>query len=424
MYLTETHRVYKDNPYYKMLDDYCFKGKNLYNNAMYHIRQYYLYYRSLQDNKPIENLNLPAYLLDYMKDKGSYIDYYKLDYLSKQLNNSLTEDYKSLPISSCSQGVLKQLNQNWQSFFKSIKDFAKHPDKYKGKPKLPKYLDKNGRYLLILTNQNCKIKDGYITFPKSFDNFKLQTKVDNIKQVRVIPKGNYYQIEVIYNKIGKPLKEDNNKYLSVDIGVNNLAAITNNFNGNQYLISGKPLKSVNQYYNKLVADYKSKAKKYNGLDITKRIQSLTENRNNFMKTYMHKASKLLIDLAISYDVGKIVIGYNKDWKNEVNIGQRNNQTFVSIPFLTFVNNVSYKGKLNGIEVIITEESYTSGTSYLDRELPIKDNYNKSRRMHRGLFKSNNGTLLNSDVNGSYQILKKVIGDYFVKPISLKVLQVT
>ena len=139
MYLTETHRVYKDNPYYKMLDDYCFKGKNLYNNAMYHIRQYYLYYRSLQDNKPIENLNLPAYLLDYMKDKGSYIDYYKLDYLSKQLNNSLTEDYKSLPISSCSQGVLKQLNQNWQSFFKSIKDFAKHPDKYKGKPKLPKY---------------------------------------------------------------------------------------------------------------------------------------------------------------------------------------------------------------------------------------------------------------------------------------------
>ena len=139
---------------------------------------------------------------------------------------------------------------------------------------------------------------------------------------------------------------------------------------------------------------------------------------------MHKASKLLIDLAISYDVGKIVIGYNKDWKNEVNIGQRNNQTFVSIPFLTFVNNVSYKAKLNGIEVIFTEESYTSGTSYIDRELPIKENYNKNRRIHRGLFKSNNGTLLNSDVNGSYQILKKVIGDYFVKPISLKVLQVT
>ena len=292
------------------------------------------------------------------------------------------------------------------------------------KPKLPKYLDKNGRYLLILTNQNCKIKDGYITFPKSFDNFKLQPKVDIIKQVRVIPKGNYYQIEVIYNKIGKHLKEDNNKYLSVDIGVNNLAAITNNFNGKQFLISGKPLKSVNQYYNKLLANYNSKSKRYNGLDSTKRIQSLTENRNNFMKTYMHKASKLLIDLAVSYDVSKIVIGYNKDWKQEVNIGKKNNQTFVSISFLTFVNYISYKAKLNGIEVIITEESYTSGTSYLDRELPIKENYNKSRRIHRGLFKSNNGFLLNSDVNGSYQILKKVIGNYFIKPTSLKVLQVT
>lgn len=424
MYLTEIHRVYKDNSYYKMLDDYCFKAKNLYNNGMYHIRQYYLYHKALQDNKTVENFNLPDYLLNYMKDKGSYIDYYKLDYLSKQLNNSLTEDYKSLPISSSAQGVLKQLHQNWQSFFKSIKDFAKHPDKYKGKPKLPKYLDNNGRYLLILTNQNCKLKDGFITFPKSFDGFELQTKVDNIKQVRVISKGNYYQIEIIFEKVDKPFKEDNNKYLSVDIGVNNLAVITNNFNGNQFLISGKPLKSVNQYYNKLVADYKSKAKLYNGLDITKRIQSLTENRNNYMKTYMHKASKLLIDLAISYDVSKIVIGYNKDWKQEVNIGKKNNQTFVSIPFLTFVNYISYKAKLNGIEVIITEESYTSGTSYLDRELPIKENYNKSRRIHRGLFKSNNGFLLNSDVNGSYQILKKVIGNYFIKPTSLKVLQVT
>lgn len=424
MYLTETHRVYKDNSYYKMLDDYCFKAKNLYNNGMYHIRQYYLYNKALQDNKTVENLNLSDYLLHYMKDKGSYIDYYKLDFLSKQLHNSLTDDYKSLPISSCSQGVLKQLNQNWQSFFKSIKDFAKHPDKYKGKPKLPRYLDKNGRYLLILTNQNCKLKDGYVIFPKSFNGFQLQTKVDNVKQVRIIPKGRYFQIEIIFEKLEKSLRKENNKYLSVDIGVNNLAAITNNFNGNQYLISGKSLKSVNQYYNKLVADYKSKAKLYNGLDTTKRIQSLTENRNNFIKTYMHKASKLLIDLAISYDVSKIVIGYNKDWKNEVNIGKRNNQTFVSIPFLTFVNYISYKAKLNGIEVIITEESYTSGTSYLDRELPIKDNYNKNRRIHRGLFKSNSGILLNSDVNGSYQILKKVIGDYFVRPTSIKVLQVT
>ena len=424
MYLTEVHRIYKDNPYYSMFDAFCFKAKNLYNNGMYYIRQYYLYYKALQDNKSVKNFSLSTYLLDYMKDKGSYIDYYKLDYLAKRLDNSLTDDYKSLPTASISQGILKQLNQNWQSFFKALKDFAKHSDKYKGKPKLPKYLDKNGRYLLVLTNQNCKLKDGYITFPKSFDGFQLKSKVDNIKQVRVIPKCNYYQIEIIYEVVIESLKEDNNKYLSVDIGVNNLAAITNNFNGNQFLISGKPLKSVNQYYNKLVAEYKSKANLCNCINVTNRIQSLTENRNNFIKTYMHKASKLLVDLAINYDVSKIVIGYNKGWKQEVSIGKRNNQNFVFIPYIIFIDYIIYKAQKFGIQVIVVDESFTSGTSFMDRELPQYEYYNKARRIKRGLFKSNNGILLNSDINGSYQILKKVIGDYFVNPENLRVLKVT
>ena len=198
MYLTEIHRVYKENSYFEMLDDFCYKAKNLYNNGLYHIRKYYLYYKALQDGKPIENFDIPDLLKDYMKDKGSYIDYYKLDYLSKKLENSLTEDYKSLPISSASQWVLKQLNQNWQSFFKSLKVFSKKPDLYKGKPRIPSYLDKNGRYLLSLTNQNCKLKDGYLTFPKSFNGFTLKTKVDNVKQVRIVPINNFYQIEIIY----------------------------------------------------------------------------------------------------------------------------------------------------------------------------------------------------------------------------------
>ena len=133
---------------------------------------------------------------------------------------------------------------------------------------------------------------------------------------------------------------------------------------------------------------------------------------------------MLVDLAISYDVSKIVIGYNQSWKQEVNMGNQNNQNFVSIPFLTFVNDVTYKAKLKGIEVILTEESYTSGTSFLDNELPTKENYKKSRRIYRGLFKTNNGKLINSDINGSYQILKKVIGNYFVAPTSIRVLQVT
>ena len=290
---------------------------------------------------------------------------------------------------------------------------------------MPKYLDKeNGRFVFTLTNQNCKLKDGFLNFPKSFNGFILKTKVDNLKQVRVVPKPNYYQIEIVY-EVKEDLKaKDNSRYLSVDLGVTNLAAITNNFNGEQWLISGKPIKSVNQYYNKLKSDYQGLAKKLNNKHVTKRILKLTKKRNDRIDTYLHKASKLLVDLAISYDVSKIVIGYNQSWKQEVNIGKRNNQNFVSIPFLTFVNDIIYKAKLKGIEVILTDESYTSGTSFLDGELPIKENYKKSRRIHRGLFKSNNGKLINSDVNGSYQILKKVIGNYNVTPMSLRVLQVT
>ena len=425
MYLSEIHRVYKEDSYFSMLDDFSFKAKNLYNNALFYVRQYYIYQRNLKEGKPVENLIVPDEVLSYMKDKGSYINYNSLDYLAKQLNNSLTDDYKLLPLAAASQSVLKQLNTNCLSFFKSLKSYNKNPSKYNGRPKMPKYLDKeNGRFGFALTNQNCKLKDGFLNFPKSFNGFTLKTKVDNLKQVRIVPKSNYYQIEIVY-EVKEDLKvKDNSRYLSVDLGVTNLAAITNNFNGEQWLISGKPIKSVNQYYNKLKSDYQSLAKKLNNKHITKRILKLTKKRNDRIDTYLHKASKLLVDLAISYDVSKIVIGYNQSWKQEINIGKRNNQNFVSIPFLTFVDYITYKAKLKGIEVILTEESYTSGTSFLDGELPIKANYKKSRRINRGLFKSNNGKLINSDVNGSYQILKKVIGDYYVTPMSLRVLQVT
>ena len=423
MYLVEQHRVYKDDSYFQMLDDFCFKAKNLYNNGLYYIRQYYFYQRNIKEGKSVENLDIPSYVINYMKDKGSYIDYYKLDYIAKQLDNSLTNDYKSLPLASSAQSVLKQLHKNWLSFFKSLKKYNRNSKGYTGKPKVPKYLDKQGRYILTLTNQNCKIKEGQVIFPKSFKGFTLKTKQDNLKEVRIIPKSNYYQIEVAFERVENPLLEDNKKYLSVDLGVNNLVAITNNFNGEQWLIKGQPLKSINQYYNKNLAFYKSVAMKENKLYWTKKLQALTQNRNDRINTYLHKASKQLVDLAVSYGVSKIVIGYNQGWKDEVNLGKKTNQNFVSIPFDTFINYVSYKAKLWGIEVVKVEESYTSGTDFLSEEMPIKENYNKSRRVNRGLFKSDMGRLLNSDVNGSYQILKKYLKEnYTVKPTNIRVLK--
>ena len=424
MQLVELHRVYPDEEYYNVLDNYCLKAKNLYNNALYHIRQYYIYCKNIEEGKSIENLDVPEEVKSFMQSKGKYIDYYNMDKLCKVLNSSLTEDYKSLPVAACSQGVLKKLHQNWISFFKALKTYKNEPDSFTGCPNIPRYLDKkNGRYNLVLTNQVCKIKDGTVAFPKTFNGFTVKTNIEKLQQVTISPKNGYYQIEIAYNVKEEPLKEENNKYLSVDIGVTNLAAITNNFNGEQWLISGKPLKSVNQYYNKLLAYYKGRAKKENKKDTSKRIQDITRNRNDYIETYMHKASKMLINLALNYDVSKIIIGYNQGWKQKVNLGDKTNQNFVTIPFNSFINKLKYKGLLCGIEVVTVEESYTSGTSFLDGEMPNKESYQKSRRVHRGLFKSNSGRTLNSDVNGSYQILKKYIGNYKVNPSSLKVLQV-
>ena len=427
MLLVEIHNISKSDEYFEMLDEFCFKAKNLYNNALYHIKQYYLYKTKLESGESIENLNVPKEIISYMQGKGSYINYNAMDKLSKQLNNSLTADYRSLPVASASQQVLKSLNTNWLSFFKANKKYKKNPNKFTGKPRPPKYLGKNGRTLLKLTNQNCKLRDGYIIFPKSFQDFGIKTKVDNIREVRIIPKVNYFQIEIVYEVKEKELLPDNKRYLSVDIGINNLCAITNNFNGNQWLISGKPVKAIYRFYNDNRDKYRSiltKQFKTTKIKDTNRLKKLREKRNNRINTYFHKVSKKLIDLALNYEVSKIIIGYNDGWKQNLNLSKGVNQKFQLISYEKLVDMIKYKGLLEGIEVITVEESYTSGTSFLDNEMPVKENYDKSRRIYRGLFRSNNGRYLNSDVNGSYQILKKYLGtNYLVIPNNLLRLKV-
>lgn len=203
-----------------------------------------------------------------------------------------------------------------EKFFKSIKDWSKHPEKYLGKPKLPKYKKKDGRNILILTNYDCKLKEGHIKFPKIFNDFKLKTNISNLQQVRILPKLNYFEIEVIYNKEVKDLKEDNNRYIGIDIGDNNLMSLTNNCNMQFELINGRKLKSINQYYNKQVAYYKKLAKRMNRLDNTHRINRLTNKRNNLIIDLIHKASKKAIEYALNCEANTIIIGKNDNWKQE------------------------------------------------------------------------------------------------------------
>ena len=346
--------------------------------------------------------------------EGKWIRYQSIDkVLKKDLEN---DNYKRMPSAQSAQQTLRFLDKNWISFFKAIKAYKKNPGKFTGRPSLPKYKEKQGRNILIVTNQNCKIRDGVIVFPKTFNGFTIPTKATNLKQVRFLPRGNHLIAEVVYEVPNVIKLEDNGKYYSVDIGLDNLITVTNNFGLTPFVISGKGLKSINQYYNKKKAGFMSIAKKVNNRNKTKRIKNFTEKRNRKVEDYMHKVSKMLINIAKVHGVSKIVIGKNIDFKREINIGKVNNQKFVMIPFNSLIQKISYKGAEVGIEVILTEESYTSGTSFLDNEMPVKKFYNKSRRKHRGLFVSNLGIKINADVNAAYQILKKVFPNAYSKGI--------
>lgn len=392
----EKHIVKKNNSYYQMFDDFCFKSKNLYNHANYITR-----------NEFVKN--------------GKWVRYADLDKLLKA--EVEYPDYKQMPTAQSAQQILKLLDKNWKSFFVSIKDWSKHKDKYLGRPKLPKYKPKNGRFMLILTNQNVKLKDDILVFPKTFNGFTIKPQFVNkenfisFQQIRVIPNNKQFTIELVYSiEIQDEKLEDNGKYLSIDIGIDNLATITNNIGLHPVIINGKGLKSINKYYNKQISHYRELAKRMNNADYTNRMNRLTVKRNNRINDYMHKASKFVVDYAVEKDIHTIIIGNNKNWKQNSSMSKNVNQSFVGIPHQRFIEMIVYKAEPYGINVIVNEESYSSGTSFLDGEEPIKENYDKSRRVHRGLFISNQGIKINADVNGSLQIMKKVFPNAFADGI--------
>lgn len=385
----EKHIIKSNNKYYNLLDEFCYKSKNLYNCANYIIRQEFI-------------------------NNGKWIRYNELDKILKQENNDY--DYRNMPSSTTSQQCLRLLDKNWTSFFRAIKDYSKNPNKYLGRPKLPKYKSKNGRNILILTYTNCKINKGIIKFPKTFKGFYLKTKVNNLQQVRFIPKDKCIIAEVVYRVDDVEELIDNDRYIGIDLGLDNFVTITNNCGLIPLVINGKGLKSINQYYNKQMAHYKSIAKRVNKLDYTNRMRNITLKRNNKVEDYIHKASRFVVDYCINNEINTIIIGNNKNWKQNSKMSKKVNQDFINIPYYSFIQKIQYKAKDFGIQVIVIEESYTSGTSFLDNELPIKENYNKNRRKHRGLFVSNNGININADVNGSYQIIKKVFPKAFANGI--------
>ena len=392
----EKHVIKKSHPYYDMFCEYTHLAKNLYNHANYLVRNEFV-------------------------ETRKWLRYQDLDKILKE--DLEFPDYRNMPASQSAQQILRLLEVNWKSFFNTIKDWSKNKEKYSGKPKFPKYKPKDGKMVLPLTNQQVKVKGDFLHFPKSFCGFTVKPRCvtlenfEKVNQVRVVPKGQSFCLEIVYSVlVDIELRSDNGRYMSIDLGLDNLATVVTNTGLQPIIVNGKGLKSNNQYYNKKKAHYQSVAKQMNNQDYTNRLYRLTQKRNLKVEDYLHKASRYIVDFALENQINTIVIGNNKNWKQSSSLGKRTNQAFVSIPHQKLIDKICYKAQLCGIQVTLTEESYTSGTSFLDGELPQKEFYNKKRRVKRGLFVSNNGVKINADVNAAFQIMKKVIPNVFTDGI--------
>jgi putative transposase len=386
----------------EILDFYCVNSRALYNSGLYLLNT------------------------RFEESKG-YLSYNKLYH---EIKNSI--HYRNLS-AHIAQQTLKVLDRDFRSFFSLLK--AKSRNAYKETVSRPKYKPKNSKFLCIFNNNifHLKPKDLYnihLVATKSikekynikslkipFNTSYLEDK--DVKEIRILPKEeNNYQLFVIY--VDKTQKEqiqcNQDNYLSIDLGINNLMTCFETKNNKSFIYNGKPIKSINQYYNKKKANLQSKLEKLNKKKFSKKLKRLSKKRNNKIKDSFHKISKNLIDYCFKNEINNIVVGYNRHWKQGINLGKKTNQKFVYLPFCKLTDYIKYKAEERGIKVHFQEESYTSKASALSLDkIPVyrpenKTGYNFSgKRIKRGLYKDNNlSRVINSDLNGSLNILRKFL----------------
>ena len=382
MQLVEKYVIDRVDPRYAAIDEAAFKSKNLYNAGNYEIRQTYIF-------------------------TGKYLNYNEMD---RRMQSH--EAYKALP-AKVSQQVLKQLDHDWDAFFKARAAYREDPSKFKARPRIPGYKHKTeGRNVLVYTIQalsrgKCGLKRGIIK--PSMLAIEVKTKQKGINQVRIVPRKGFYVVEAVYEQEEKQAPVNPAYYAGIDIGMNNLVALTSNKPGfRSVLVNGRPVKSVNQFYNKRKAELQSQLRRKGR---TARMERMTNKRNRRIDQYMHTVSHRIVDLLVKESIGTLCIGKNDAWKQEANMGRRTNQNFVQIPHARFIAMVTYKAELVGIRVEITEESYTSKASLLDLD-PLPECHDgekhtfSGKRIKRGLYRAQDGRKINADVNGSGNIIRK------------------
>lgn len=400
----EKHKIKKSNKYFPFILEQLEQCKKISNSATFIIRQNF-FFNKIKDGKG----NVVR----------KYIKYNDMDRIFKR---DRTELYRSLIYVQSVQQILRKVHTSFESFFKAIKDYKKNKSNYTGRPKLPKY--KNSKYdELIITNQNFKQNDNVLNFKGYLKDLSF-TMYNKGKANQVMFKYNGADIDVyiIYDD-GKALTnkevvnyiEDDSRIISIDLGLNNLVTITNNIGIRSIIINGKGLKSKNIYYNYQIGKYQSILATVNEKNKEKksyksnRLTRLRVKRNNIMNDYIHKTTRYIINYCKGNNIDTIVIGNNKFQKQNKKKKQiKGLKNFIQVPIKRIIEQLKYKLEYENIRLIETEESYTSKTSFLDNEIPNKETIPRGKRIKRGIFKRPNGEFVNSDVNGSLQILSKVI----------------
>jgi len=388
MRLVEQHRISQNDPRYRIINAACFASKNLYNAANYIVRQSFIH------------------------------NHIYLGYAEVYHHIKMHEAYKALP-AKVANDVLRLLDKNWRSFFKAIKAWEIDPSQFLGRPKLPGYKDKlKGRNILIYDIQALSkpsLKQGIVK--PSMLGIEVETKQTNVAQARIIPRNGFYVVEVVYERDAVQAEVNSSLIASVDIGVNNLVALTSNKSGFiPQLVNGRPIKSINQFYNKQRERLQKKMRKDHYT--SHQLDRITNKRTRRIDHYMHTTSKRLIDLLVAEGIGTLVIGKNPNWKQEAPMRKKDNQHFVQLPHARFIDMLCYKATLVGIDIILQEESYTSKASFLDLDpIPTYGDVDSppvfsGKRVKRGMYKTADGHKINADVNGSYNIMRKASPNVF------------
>ena len=361
----------------KLLDEITFVSKNLFNVATYTVRQ-----RFFKDRK--------------------WIRYHTLWQLLQ--SHESYQNLQRLCGSHPPQQVLKQVERNFKSFFKAIKSWKRDPTKFTAMPQLPHYKRKDGHNMVYFTSQQCRLKNGNVHLTRKMAKLGfplIKTNLTSLKGVRIVPFGDRYKIELIYNYEPQDLHLNTNNIMGIDLGLSNIVTTADNCGGSPLIIKGGVVKSINQFYNKQLAKYKSISQKCNKKHLTNRILKFHRKRNNKIHDFFHKTSRKIVNHCIEHNIGTIVVGYNEKWKQNIQIGKRNNQNFVSVPFLKLIQQIEYKSEMVGITVIRTSEEYTSQTCSSCGII------RKANRKYRGLYVCKNcGVVLNADVNASTNIFRK------------------